>query len=345
MTGLWLRWKHPGTDKHIKEDAMKRFVASVAVFLFLPALVCCLGTGEALAEDLGSKPIKLMVAAGPGGAEDLAARALAPLLQERLKTSVSVENNPGAGGKMAFEKLMKADPDGHTLAVYTYPKSIIQEHIGKTNFRTMDFTPVYAWSSTWPVLVVNPDSSFQTFADFVKGAKEKPLAGGISNLGGQIHLLSLIFMDELGAKVNWVPYNSAAESLTAVAGKHLDFVIALTGSAAPLLDAGKVRPLLLLGDQRDPFLPNVPAPKDLGFNFASIPTSHCAMAPPKTPPAILKILEAAFADAVKDPVFIDFMKKRKMTLAPVTSAQLGKLTKELYPRIAKMAPALKAEIK
>jgi tripartite-type tricarboxylate transporter receptor subunit TctC len=335
----------PGNDNPVKEDAMKRYIASVAVLLCLTLIVCLFGTGETLAQSLGSKPIKLMVAAGPGGAEDLAARALAPLLQERLKTSVTVENNPGAGGKMAFEKLMKAEPDGHTLAVYTYPKSIIQEHIGKTNFRTMDFTPVYAWSTTWPVLVVNPESPFKTFDDFVKGAKAKPLAGGISNLGGQIHLLSLIFMDELGAKVNWVPYNSAAESLTAVAGKHLDFVIALTGSAAPLLDAGKVRPIILLGDQRDPFLPNVPAPKDLGFTFVSIPTSHCAMAPPKMAPAVLKILEAAFADACKDPIFLDFMQKRKMTVNPVTSEQLGKLTRELYPRIEKMAPALQAEVK
>jgi tripartite-type tricarboxylate transporter receptor subunit TctC len=335
----------PGKRHNKKEDAMKRDVASVAVLLCLTVLVCFSGTGEVLAEGLGSKPIKLLVAAAPGGAEDLAARALAPLLQVRLKTTVSVENNPGAGGKMAFEKLQKADPDGHTLAVYTYPKSIIQEHTGKTNFRTMDFTPVYAWSKTFPVLVVHPDSSFKTFDDFVKGAKAKPLAGGISNLGGQIHLLALIFMDELGAKVNWVPYNSAAESLTAVAGKHLDFVIALTGSAAAMLDAGKLRPLLLLGDQRDPFLPNVPAPKDLGLSFESIPTSHVAMAPPKMPPAILKTLEAAFADAVKDPVFLDFMKKRKMTVATLTSEQLGKLTEQLYPRIKKMAPALQREIK
>lgn len=324
---------------------MKRSVASVSVLLCLTVLVCWSGTGEALEGSLGSKPVKLLVAAAPGGAEDLAARALAPLLQLRLKTTVSVENNAGAGGKMAFEKLQKADPDGHTLAVYTYPKSIIQELTGKTNFRTMDFTPIYAWSSTWPVLVVHPDSSFKTFDDFVKGAKVKPLAGGISNLGGQIHLLSLIFMHDLGAKVNWVPYNSSAESLTAVAGKHLDFVIALTGSAATMLDAGRLRPLLLLGDQRDPFLPNVPAPKDLGLNFASIPTSHCAMGPPKMPPAILKILEAAFADAVKDPMFVDFMKNRKMTLAPMTSEQLGNLTKELYPRIKKMVPLLRAELK
>jgi hypothetical protein len=70
-----------------------------------------------------------------------------------------------------------------------------------------------------------------------------------------------------------------------------------------------------------------------------------SQSPAPMPPAILKTLEAAFADAVKDPVFIDFMKKRKMTVATLTSEQLGKLTKELYPRIEKMAPALQREMK
>jgi tripartite-type tricarboxylate transporter receptor subunit TctC len=318
---------------------------AAGIFFSLCILFCSVGAGDGLAASLGSKPVKLLVAAGPGGAEDLAARALAPLLQMRLKTTVSVENNPGAGGKMAFEKLQKADPDGHTLCVYTYPKSIILEYMGKTGYKTSDFSPIFAWSKTSPVLVVHPDSSFKTFNDFAKEAKARPLAGGVSNLGGNIHLISVILMDDLGAKVNWVPYNSSAESLTALAGKHLEFVIALTGSAAALLDAGKIKPLLLLDDERDPFVPNVPTPKELGVKLASVPTIHAAMAPPKTPAEIVKTLEAAFADAAKDPVFVDFMQKRKMTLAPVTSEQLGKLTKELYPRIEKIAPALQSESK
>lgn len=244
---------------------------------------------------------------------------------------------------MAFEKLFNAAPDGHTLCFQVYPKSINLEYMGKTNYRTKDFTPIYAFSKTPPVLVVHPDSPFRTFADFAKEAKVRPLAGGVSSLGGVIHLVSIILMDDLEAKVNWVPYNSAAESLTALAGKHLEFVIALTGSAAALLDAGKIRPLLLLDDERDPFLPDVPTPKEIGFSITSISPRHAAMAPPKTPPDVVKILEAAFADSIKDPVFIDFMKKRKMTIAPLTSEELGKMTKELYPRIEKIAPALQGQ--
>jgi tripartite-type tricarboxylate transporter receptor subunit TctC len=177
----------------------------------------------------------------------------------------------------------------------------------------------------------------------VKTAKARPVAGGVSNLGGVIHLVSLIVMDDLGLKVNWVPYHSSAESLTALAGKHLEFVIALTGSASPLLDAGKIRPLLLLAEQRDPFVPNVPVPKELGFGLPSVPSIHCAMAPPKTPAAVAKTLETAFVTATKDPVFIDFMNRRKMTIDPVTSEDLSKMVKDLYPRIEKIAPALQGE--
>ena len=74
---------------------------------------------------------------------------------------------------MAFEKLQKADPDGRTLAVYTFPKSIILEYMSKTNYRTRDFTPIYAWSKTWPLLVVHIDSAWKTFDEFVKAAESQ----------------------------------------------------------------------------------------------------------------------------------------------------------------------------
>lgn len=322
---------------------MDRTKAAGMVVLSFSMLFWAVWAGEALAQGLGSKPVKLLVAAAPGGTEDLGARAFIPLLGERLKTTVSVENHPGAGGKMGFQKFKNAAPDGHTICMVNYPRSIILEFMGETDFRTMDFTPICSWGKNAPILLTHADSPFKTFADFVKEAKARPLAGGVAVVGAVTHLASLILMDDLGAKVRWVPFNSGAESLTALAGKHLDFVVVLPGAAASLMDAGKIRPLLVLGDQRDQYVPDVPIPKELGFNFVPVPAIQAAFAPPKTPPAIAKILEAAIADAAKDPVFLDFMKKTKMTLASMTSEQLGKMTKELYPRIEKIAPAFKEQ--
>ena len=146
------------------------------------------------------------------------------------------------------------------------------EYLGKTGFKTRDFTPIFAWSRSSQVLVVNGES-WKTFQEFLKAAKEKPLSGGLSGRGSTTHLMGLIALDELGIdKVNWVPYEGSAGSIAALAGKHLDFTMSLATSAVALIQAGKLRPLLLFSDKRDPHFPDIPVPKDLGYNMSFIPT-------------------------------------------------------------------------
>ena len=88
-----------------------------------------------------NKTIKFIVTAGPGGGEDTEARALAPFLEKYLGQRIIIENQVGAGGKIAFERFQNAKPDGYSLITYTFPKSIIMEVKDKTGFRTRDFTP------------------------------------------------------------------------------------------------------------------------------------------------------------------------------------------------------------
>jgi len=134
-----------------------------------------------------------------------------PFLEKHLGTSVIIENQPGAGGKIAFEKFQKTEPDGHTLITYTFPKSVIIEYQGKTGFKTRDFTPIFAWSRSSQLLVVNGET-WKTFSEFLKAAKAKTLAGGLSGRGSTTHLMGLIALDELGIKANWVPYEGSAGS-------------------------------------------------------------------------------------------------------------------------------------
>ncbi len=309
-----------------------KLLAVVAAAGLLAAPVC--------AADFPNKPVKFIVTAGAGGGEDMEARAIAPFLEKHLGTQVMIENQPGAGGKIAFEKFQKVEPDGYTLITYTFPKSVIIEYQGKTNYKTADYTPVFAWSRSSQLLVVHADS-WKTFGEFLKAAKERTLAGGLSGRGSTTHLMGLIALDELGIKVNWVPYEGSAGSVTALAGKHLDFTICLATSAVSLIQAGKLRPLLLFSDKRDPFLPDVPIPGDLGFDMTYIPTLRGVEAPPNTPAAIVKILEDAFSKAVQEPGFIDVAKKRKMVLQSVSSKEFGKAVADIYPKIAKLREMLK----
>ncbi|MBI5445043.1 MAG: tripartite tricarboxylate transporter substrate binding protein [Deltaproteobacteria bacterium] len=292
------------------------------------------------AADFPKKPIKLIVTAAAGGGEDSEARAIAPFVEKYLGTQVQIENQPGAGGKIAFEKFQKAEPDGYTLITYTFPKSIIIEHQGKTNFRTKDFTPIFAWSRSSQLLVVNADT-WKTFDEFRKAAKAKPLAGGLSGRGSTTHLVGLIAMDELDLKPNWVPYEGSAGSVTALAGKHLDFTICLAASAASLVQAGKLRPLLLFADKRDPYLPDVPIPKEVGLDMTYLPSLRGVEAPPNTPAAVIKILEEAFSKAAKDPGFLEIAKKKQVIVHPVSSQEFAKAVADAYPKIQKFEAMLK----
>ncbi|OGA58757.1 MAG: hypothetical protein A3G81_03115 [Betaproteobacteria bacterium RIFCSPLOWO2_12_FULL_65_14] len=309
---------------------LKVLAAAAAVFLTAPAL----------AADYPSKPVKLIVTAAPGGGEDTEARAIAPFVEKHLGTTIVIENQPGAGGKIAFEKFQKAEPDGYTLITYTFPKSVIIEYQGKTNYRTKDFTPIFAWSRSSQLLVVNAET-WKTFGEFLKAAKTKKLSGGLSGRGSTTHLMGLIALDELGIDANWVPYEGSAGSVAALAGKHLDFTICLATSAVSLIQAGKLRPLLLFSDKRDPYMADVPTPKELGYDMSFIPTLRGVEAPPNTPPAIVKVLEDAFRKAAAEPDFIAVAKKRKMVLEPVTSKEFAKAVADVYPRIGKLQNMLK----
>jgi tripartite-type tricarboxylate transporter receptor subunit TctC len=313
----------------------KRFFSVfIAGMMFLS--LCPLAAGA----DFPKKPIKIVVCAGAGGGEDTEARGIAPYLEKYAGVSVLVENQPGAGGKIAFEKFQKTDPDGYTLLTYTFPKSIIIEYMDKTNYRTKDFTPVFFWSRANQLLVVHADN-WKTFDEFLKAAKAKTLAGGLSGRGSTTHLAGLVAMDELGVKVNWVPYEGSAGSNAALAGKHLDFNICLATSAVPLIQAGKLRPLVMFSDKRDPFFPDVPVPKELGFDVTPMPGIRGAEGPPNTPAPIVKILEEAFSKAVQEPGFIEFSKKRKMLLHPMKGEEFRQNVDSTYRHVEKFQAMLK----
>jgi tripartite-type tricarboxylate transporter receptor subunit TctC len=299
------------------------------------------GVGKSVAQDFPKKPIKIIVTADAGGGEDTEARGIAPYLQKHLGVNILIENQPGAGGKIAFEKFQRSEPDGYTLITYTFPKSIIIEYLDKTTrYRTRDFTPVFAWSRSNQLLIRHADS-WKSFDEFLKAARAKTLSGGLSGRGSTTHLAGLLAIEELGIKVNWVPYEGSAGSLAALAGRHLDFTIALATSAVSLIRAGKLRPLLLLSDKRDPFLPDVPIPKDLGYDITSLPAIRGVEAPPHTPPAIVKVLEEAFSKAVKEPEYLEWAKKRQMVLHPLGAQEFAKVVEQTYPKVEKFQTMLK----
>src|SRR6476659_5054971 len=73
------------------------------------------GLAPAAVSDFPNKPIRYIVATGPGGASDLIARTIGPPLSETLGVQVVIDNRAGAGNTVGAELAARATPDGYTL--------------------------------------------------------------------------------------------------------------------------------------------------------------------------------------------------------------------------------------
>jgi len=81
----------------------------VAVFVWVTA---------ASAQDYPNRPVTMIVAFPPGGADDATARILQEPFQRALGQPVVIENVAGAGGTLAAAKAAKATPDGYTILLH-----------------------------------------------------------------------------------------------------------------------------------------------------------------------------------------------------------------------------------
>lgn len=297
------------------------------------------GTG-AIAADFPEKPVKLIVGFSAGAGIDLEARGIAPYLQKHLGTQVIIENIPGANAKVALTKIWRGKPDGYSVMIHTTSMSIIGQYMLEPEYRIPDFAHVFSWSSTNQALVVNSEV-FKTFDDFMKEAKKRPLSAGLPGLGSVSHLSGLILVDGLGIKVNWVPFDGGPDALTALAGKHIDFASVATTSALPLVKSGRLNALVIMANERDIVFPKVPLAKELGYNFPVLPMLRGADVPPKTPPAVTRKLEDAFARAVQEPDYLAWAKNRMMEITPLRGAEYGKAILKQQSEIEKYKSYMK----
>jgi tripartite-type tricarboxylate transporter receptor subunit TctC len=295
---------------------------------------------ESIKAAFPKKPIKIIT--GPGY-EDADVREIVPYVKKYLGVDVFIENIVGFWGKTAFEKFQMTEPDGHTLISYTFPRSIIVENMSKTNFRTEDFTPIFAWSVGNQLLVVPPDL-YKTFDEFLKEAKTRTLRGAIPLRGGTSHLAGLLLADGLGINVRWMPYTGSAPSIAAVARQDVDFTICLATVLPSWIRAGKVRLLAVFPDRRGPhshYFRDIPTLKELGYDISYVTIRHVVEAPPNTPPHIVRILEEAFGKAVKEPAYIDWAWKNYVIIDPLSAQEFREEVAESYPRIEKLKEMLK----
>ena len=137
----------------------------------------------------------MLVGFAPGGGTDTTARALTPKLTERLGQQVIVDNRPGAAGNIATDITTKAPPDGYTILMGTIAALAINPTLyGNLPFDPLkDLAPVTRAVDATNILVVHPSVPAKSVKELIALAKQKPLNGGSSGVGGAGHLALELF--------------------------------------------------------------------------------------------------------------------------------------------------------
>jgi len=228
-------------------------------------------------------------------------RSLAQKLSEYLGQQVIVDNRPGAGGRVAFEILAGAAPDGHTLMT-TSLTSVIHPILYKSRFDILkDFVPVSHMSSQGYVLVVNNAVPARSPSEFVQYLKANPgkLAFMSTGIGSPNHLTGEVFQAVTGTRMLHVPYKGSAYA--DIVNGQIQVGFPGIPTIMPFLHAGRVRAIALTTPKRAASLPDVPTLTESGVEGCVVVNWYGIVAPRHTPKALVDRLAKHIATAMHSP--------------------------------------------
>ena len=264
---------------------------------FLNASLLCaaaLAAPYAQAQSYPSKPIRIVVPFGPGGATDVVARTVADKLSARLGQPMIVDNKPGASTMIGADAVAKAAPDGYTLLVSgssTYSVApALKERMPYDPQKDLALIALLVKAPL--VLVSGPSAPVKSLAELVALGKSKPGELGYATFGtgSAPHLAGEMLAHEAGIKVLAVPYKGSAPASMALLGGEIHYAIDTIPSVGPHIKSGKLRPLAVTSVQRASALPDVPTLGELKLGKASFDGFYGLAAPAGTPAAIQQLL-------------------------------------------------------
>jgi len=313
-------------------DVLRRLGVLVAAVLAFPAWPL----GAASAQDFPSRPIRLVVAFTAGGTTDFVARLLSDRLKASLGQSVIVENRPGANGAIAAEYVAKSEADGHTLFFTTVGAVAINPGF-RSNLAydpVKDFAPVGLAVFNSTMLVVNAAMKVDSARELAALARERPgaITVGITGLGAISHLGLELYQAAAGVKFQAVPYRGASQAVTDLLSGQLDALFGDVPTIISQVRAGKLKALAATSKERSDILPEVPTFVEQGFADTVANQWAGTLAPARTPPAVIRRLNAAFTAVLNDPDVRDRLKQAGVTPSPSSPEEFGRYLHEEIAR-------------
>ncbi len=294
----------------------------------------------AQAQEYPTKPITMVIPVGAGGTHDLTARAVTSVAVDFLGQPIIIQLKPGGGGAIGSDFVAKAAPDGYTLLFGGPGWSSILPAVEGRSKGPDDLAAVCRINYSPALFVARPDAPFKSFKEMIAWAKANPgkLVFGNTGPWGAIDTPWKMVMKETGITAKVVPHDGGGPAMVAILGGHIDVTGGFTAIMLQHFKSGRLRPLVLLDEKRDPVLPDVPTARELGVNVDFL-MWRGVLAPKATPRPVIDKLTAAFKKMTEDKSVISMIKQFGddiRFLGPDDFSKLWRNEYESYKEIGKM---------
>lgn len=315
---------------------MKKLIGSIA-------LAVIAATGPAAAQTYPEQAVTLVVPYGPGGASDLAGRALAETAPAALGQPVTVMNRPGAGGMNGARSVAQADADGYTLLLARVGMALSPAVTPQSAVAWDAYTFLGMLEATPMILAVRADAPYEDVEGLVAAIEESQggmtyAASGATAIDGFTTqaLLADNDLDPLTA-ATLVPYKGGGALATALLGGHVDFVAMAAGSLMPHIESGDLKALMVFAPKRMDKLPDVATAQELGYEKAGQITGWSALYGPKDlPEDVIAKWDTVLGDVATNEQWLELAKRRGSisTVGDVDMTDYAKTQYELFNGLA-----------
>jgi tripartite-type tricarboxylate transporter receptor subunit TctC len=307
-------------------------VRKAAAFVSLGIISALIAIPQAIsAQNYPTRPIRLIIPFPPGGSTDTYARVISPKVSESIGQQVVIDNRTGAGGAIGAELAAKAPADGYTTWLGQTANLAIGPALRAKNpyDPINDFAAISLVQKASSVLVVSPSSPIKTLKDLVELAKKKPegLTYGSAGIGTAGHLNGHLLNVAAGINLTHVPYKGAAPAMLDLQAGRITLMATSIGSSAGMIRQGKIRAIASTGSKRARQLPDVPTAMEQGLKNFDVTTWHVFMAPAKTPPAMIDLLNKHIVAAMNIPDIQEKLMSEGGEVTPTTPKEASEFVR------------------
>jgi tripartite-type tricarboxylate transporter receptor subunit TctC len=316
-----------------------------AAVMCLAVCAALLPTPAQAQTEFPSRPIKLVVPFPAGGGIDTTARVMAQALGGLLGQQILIQNQGGAGGAIATDAVVKAEPDGYTLLYHSTTGIVHAAVTEKLPYDWMrDLAPVSIVTRFAPVMIVSPTLPVKRLQEFIALLKANPgrYSFASSGAGTAVHLAEELFKQKAGVDIVHVPYRGTGAAMPDLLTGRIAMMIDGVPAQTENIRNGTVRALAVTTSVRSPSIPDIPTMKEAGLDY-EVPFWTAIYAPIRTPQPVLEKLAAAIDRAVHEDAVVKRLADVGTEAVGSSPAELDALTRQqfaLYRDIVKSNRAL-----